>query len=197
MSEQEIRPPHPELLVNQDLHGEKANGKRPAPDQSGVIAAKRRPPSLVVGIGASAGGLDAFKSFFDGVPGDTGMTFVLVQHLDPDHKSMLVELLRPHTSMRVEEARDRVALAANHVFVIPPNATMTMEGDLLRVSTPRRRESTGGRSIRFSLRSLKIRRIVPSPSFCLASAAMAPWALRRSRNMADTRSLKRSLMRRR
>ena len=133
MSEPEIRPG---LLVTQDLHGEKAKGNRPAPDQSGVIATKRRPPSLVVGIGASAGGLDAFKSFFDGVPADTGMTFVLVQHLDPDHKSLLVELLRPHTSMRVEEARDRVALAANHVFVIPPNATMTMEGGLLRVSTP-------------------------------------------------------------
>ena len=115
---------------------EEAKGKRPTPDPSGVIATKRRPPSLVVGIGASAGGLDAFKSFFDGLPPDTGMAFVLVQHLDPDHKSLLVELLRPHTSMRVEEARDRVALAANHVFVIPPNATMTMEGDLLRVSTP-------------------------------------------------------------
>ena len=85
MSEQEIRPAHPGLLVTQDLHGEKANGNRPAPDQSGVIATKRRPPSLVVGIGASAGGLDAFKSFFEGVPADTGMTFVLVQHLDPDH----------------------------------------------------------------------------------------------------------------
>ncbi|ABE65171.1 MCP methyltransferase, CheR-type (plasmid) [Nitrobacter hamburgensis X14] len=123
-------------MLPQELHGEKVEGKQPTPDQSGVIATKRRPPSLVVGIGASAGGLDAFKSFFEGVPADTGMSFVLVQHLDPNHKSLLVELLRPHTSMRVEEARDGVALAANHIFVIPPNATMTMEGDLLRVSTP-------------------------------------------------------------
>jgi two-component system, chemotaxis family, CheB/CheR fusion protein len=100
------------------------------------MSAKRRPPSLVVGIGASAGGLAAFKSFFVNMPADTGMAFVLVQHLDPDHKSLLVELLRPHTAMPVEEARDQTALAANHVFIIPPNATLTMEGDLLRVSTP-------------------------------------------------------------
>src|SRR5665213_1626065 len=63
---------------------------------------KRRPPSLVVGIGASAGGLAAFKSFFDNMPADTGMAFVLVQHLAPDHSSILPELLQPHTSMPVE-----------------------------------------------------------------------------------------------
>ena len=76
-------------------------------DQAGSAGApRRRPPSLVVGIGASAGGLAAFRSFFDDMPADTGMAFVLVQHLDPVHKSMLVELLRPHTAMEVLEARD-------------------------------------------------------------------------------------------
>jgi two-component system CheB/CheR fusion protein len=103
-------------------------------DKAGV--ARRRPPSLVVGIGASAGGLAAFRSFFDNTPADTGMAFVLVQHLDPAQNSMLVELLQSHTQMRVEEARDQTALAANHVFVIPPNATLTLEGDVLRVSVP-------------------------------------------------------------
>jgi two-component system CheB/CheR fusion protein len=97
---------------------------------------RRRPPLLVVGIGASAGGLAAFKSFFDNMPADTGMVFVLVQHLDPDHRSMLSELLQPHTNMPVEEARDRVTLAENRIFVIPPNTTLTMEGDLLRVTAP-------------------------------------------------------------
>lgn len=97
---------------------------------------KRRPPSLVVGIGASAGGLAAYKSFFDSMPADTGMAFVLVQHLAPDHDSLLVELLQPSTAMPVEEARDQVPLSANRVFVIPPNATLTLEGDLLRVSRP-------------------------------------------------------------
>ena len=99
-------------------------------------AIRRRPPSLVVGIGASAGGLAAFRSFFDHMPADTGMAFVLVQHLDPDHKSMLVELLRPHTAMHVVDAQDRAPLAANQIHVIPPNATLTLEGDVLRVSMP-------------------------------------------------------------
>jgi two-component system, chemotaxis family, CheB/CheR fusion protein len=104
-------------------------------DSSGSPA-RRRPPSLVVGIGASAGGLAAFRSFFDNMPADTGMAFVLVQHLDPDHKSLLVELLQPHTAMPVVEAKDRAPLAANQIHVIPPNATLTLEGDTLRVATP-------------------------------------------------------------
>jgi two-component system CheB/CheR fusion protein len=98
--------------------------------------ARRRPPSLVVGIGASAGGLAAFRSFFDHMPVDTGMAFVLVQHLDPGHKSMLVELLRPHTAMHVVDAQDQAPLAANQIHVIPPNATLTLEGDILRVTVP-------------------------------------------------------------
>ncbi|WP_040771744.1 chemotaxis protein CheB, partial [Rhodopseudomonas sp. B29] len=101
-----------------------------------LAAPRRRPPSLVVGIGASAGGLAAFKSFFDKMPSDTGMAFVLVQHLDPDHKSLLVELLRPHSAMPVVEACDRMPLVPNQIHVIPPNATLTLEGDVLRVSTP-------------------------------------------------------------
>jgi two-component system CheB/CheR fusion protein len=104
------------------------------PGSAGFI--RRRPPSLVVGIGASAGGLAAFRSFFDNMPSDTGMAFVLVQHLDPGHKSMLVELLRPHSAMEVVEAQDQIALAANLIHVIPPNATLTLEGDMLRVSVP-------------------------------------------------------------
>ena len=99
-------------------------------------AIRRRPPSLVVGVGASAGGLAAFRSFFDQMPADTGMAFVLVQHLDPDHKSMLGELLRPHTAMHVVDAQDQALLAANQIHVIPPNATLTLEGDMLRVTVP-------------------------------------------------------------
>jgi two-component system, chemotaxis family, CheB/CheR fusion protein len=99
-------------------------------------AVRRRPPSLVVGIGASAGGLAAFRSFFDQMPADTGMAFVLVQHLDPDHKSLLGELLQPHTAMHVVDAQDQALLAANQIHVIPPNATLTLEGDMLRVTVP-------------------------------------------------------------
>ena len=90
---------------------------------------------LVVGLGASAGGLDAFKSFFAAMRPHSGMAFVLVQHLDPHHKSLLVELLSNHTEMPVVQAEDGMAVAADHVFVIPPNAVMTIKGGILRVST--------------------------------------------------------------
>jgi two-component system, chemotaxis family, CheB/CheR fusion protein len=119
-------------VADEDVDNERLNeGSR---NSSGAM--RRRPPSLVVGIGASAGGLAAFRSFFDHMPADTGMAFVLVQHLDPQHRSMLVELLQPHTSMDVVEAHDRATLAANQIHVIPPNATLTLEGDTLRVAVP-------------------------------------------------------------
>ena len=91
---------------------------------------------LIVGIGASAGGLEAFTSFFSATPADTGMAFVLVQHLSPDHKSMLCELLGKTTSMNVIEAADGVQVKANCVFVIPPDSTMTIEGGCLKVDRP-------------------------------------------------------------
>ena len=91
---------------------------------------------LIVGIGASAGGLDAFKSFFESTPPDTGIAFVLVQHLSPDHKSMLADLLGRITTMSVIEARDGVAVKPNCVFVIPPDATMTIKGGRLKVVKP-------------------------------------------------------------
>ena len=91
---------------------------------------------LIVALGASAGGLDAFKAFFTAMPPQSGMAFVLVQHLDPDHKSLLVELLSKHTAMPVVQAEDGMAVTADHVFVIPPNAVMTIKGGVLSVTTP-------------------------------------------------------------
>src|ERR1700752_645694 len=91
---------------------------------------------LVVGIGASAGGLAAFKTFLANTPADTGMAFILVQHLDPHHKSLLVELLGAGAPIPVLEAADGVAIRKNSVFVIPPDATLTIKGGILRVVTP-------------------------------------------------------------
>lgn len=97
-----------------------------------------RPPAplLIVGIGASAGGLNAFKTFFENMPADSGMAFVLVQHLAPDHKSMLVDLLGKATAMAVIEAQDDMPVAENRVYVIPPDATLTFEARTLRVARP-------------------------------------------------------------
>ncbi|HET7586652.1 MAG TPA: chemotaxis protein CheB [Gammaproteobacteria bacterium] len=93
-------------------------------------------PPLIVGIGASAGGLEAFRTFFRHMPADSGMAFVLVQHLDPDHDSMLVELLQRETDMPVAEADDGAAVEADHVFVIPPNASLTIDAGRLGIEEP-------------------------------------------------------------
>ena len=89
-----------------------------------------------MGIGASAGGLAAFKTLLANIPVDSGMAFVLVQHLDPQHKSLLVELLAPHSPIPVVAAKDGLAVKQNCVFVIPPNATLTIKDDVLQLATP-------------------------------------------------------------
>jgi two-component system CheB/CheR fusion protein len=91
---------------------------------------------LVVGIGASAGGLAAFKTFLANTPADTGMAFILVQHLDPHHKSLLVELLGAGAPIPVLEAADGVAIRKDCVFVIPPDATLTIKDGILKVVSP-------------------------------------------------------------
>jgi two-component system, chemotaxis family, CheB/CheR fusion protein len=90
----------------------------------------------VVGIGASAGGLEAFESFFRACPADTGMAFVLVQHLDPDHHSLLAEILQRCTAMPVAQAFDQVRVRPNHVYIIPPNRDMAILGGALQIIAP-------------------------------------------------------------
>ncbi len=88
----------------------------------------------VVGIGASAGGLEAFAQLLSALPPATGMAFVLVQHLDPLHESLLPELLAPHTSMPVVSVHDELAIEPDHVYVIPPNTSMELEDRVLRLA---------------------------------------------------------------
>src|SRR5438552_2288128 len=73
-------------------------------------------PFPVVGIGASAGGLDAFKRFFGAMPAESGMAFVLIPHLDPTHESLMVKLLTKYTSMPVIESDDGTPVEPNHVY---------------------------------------------------------------------------------
>ncbi len=91
---------------------------------------------LIVGIGASAGGLEAFKSFFTHMPSDSTMAFVLVQHLAPHHHSLLAELVGRSTDMPVVEATDGEPVLPGHVYVIPPDATLTILSGLLHVTRP-------------------------------------------------------------
>src|SRR5438309_3681606 len=90
----------------------------------------------IVGIGASAGGLEAFTQLLHELPSDINMALVLVQHLDPTYKSLLTELLSRTTKMAVEEVSDGTRVKPGHVYVIPPNTTMTISRRVLHL-TPR------------------------------------------------------------
>ncbi|MFC7694479.1 chemotaxis protein CheB [Paeniroseomonas aquatica] len=94
----------------------------------------RSPP--IVAIGASAGGLDACRHFLDALPKLTGFAFILVQHLDPTHASLLVELLANHTDLKVMPANDGAVVEAEHFYIISPGTALTVQAGRLVVSAP-------------------------------------------------------------
>ena len=106
------------------------------PGASGESGERHDDMPLIVGIGASAGGLEAYKQFFENMPSGHAMAFVLVQHLAPDHTSMMAELVARHTTMPVAEATDGVVVEPNHVYIIPPDATLTIADGMLQLSKP-------------------------------------------------------------
>ncbi|MDE2448961.1 MAG: response regulator [Gammaproteobacteria bacterium] len=87
----------------------------------------------IVGIGASAGGLEAVSELLAALPSKSGVAFILVQHLDPDHESLLTELLAKRATMPVRQAEEGLAIEPDHVYVIPPNATLTVSDQRLRL----------------------------------------------------------------
>jgi two-component system, chemotaxis family, CheB/CheR fusion protein len=90
------------------------------------------PNFYIVGLGASAGGLEALRSFFEAVPAKSGAAFVVIQHLAPDHRSRMVELLATHTPVPVQQIEDGVTIQPDHVYVIPPGkAVKIFHGKLL------------------------------------------------------------------
>ena len=91
-------------------------------------------PSFVVGIGASAGGLEALEELFQALPSDTGSAFVVIQHLSPDFESLMDELLGRRTAMPILRAEDGMALARDTVYLIPPAKGLALQGHLLRVT---------------------------------------------------------------
>lgn len=91
-------------------------------------------PLTIVGIGASAGGLAALKAFFSQIPKDSGLAYVVVVHLSPEHKSALAELLQPHIKIPVEQVTKTMPLEPDHVYVIPPNANLSAVDTHLRLS---------------------------------------------------------------
>ena len=123
------------------------------PPQSAALSARDSAQVSVVALGASAGGLEAFKNFFDIVPANSGMAFVLIQHLEPTHQSLMVDLLASHTSMKVTQAADGMQIECNNVYLIPPGAYLAIAGNSLHLSKPAERH--GARMpVDFFLRSL-------------------------------------------
>ncbi|MGA3303792.1 MAG: chemotaxis protein CheB [Methylovirgula sp.] len=121
-----------------------AKPARPQPSPRGSTNRVSPSPSPeidfpIVGIGASAGGLDACKKLVDALPAGNGMAFILVQHLDPTHESMMVDLLADHTSMRVQQAADGMPIERDHFYVIPPGTYLSVGDGALHLSQPQAR----------------------------------------------------------
>jgi two-component system CheB/CheR fusion protein len=110
------------------------NSQTPARETQGAATKVAARPVSIVGVGASAGGLEAFEQLLAALPRDTGMAFVLVQHLAPKHESMLRELLSKTTAMPVIEVSDGIRVQSNQVYVIPPNADMSIADGVLHLS---------------------------------------------------------------
>jgi len=118
--------------------------KTPAPKKAKTAAPTKRSARTkqiktapcVVGIGASAGGFEALREFFQAMPSDSGLIFVIIQHLDPTHESMAADVLGKWTDMPVSEAKHEELVTPNHVYTIPPNKYLSLKGAKLRLSTP-------------------------------------------------------------
>jgi two-component system, chemotaxis family, CheB/CheR fusion protein len=108
-----------------DKAGSKTGTNRPKTTESEIVS--------VVGIGASAGGLEAFSELLKNLPVQTGMAFVFVQHLDPHHSSQLVQILTRETTLPIKEVTDGELLRPDHVYIMPPNHEMTLEKGALRL----------------------------------------------------------------
>ena len=98
-------------------------------------------PHFVVGIGASAGGLNAYKAFFNAMAPDTGMAFVVISHIYPGAHSQLAEILSRHTKMTVTLAASAMKVRANEIYVIPADADLRIENGALKVISPRIRRN--------------------------------------------------------
>ena len=120
----------------------------------------------IVGIGASAGGLESFRTSWR-VPTDTGMAYVFVQHLDPGHASLLVEILSKRAEFPVEQAREGAKIFPDHLYVITPNTTLTLGGGVLHLRNRDPLKDPIVLLMRFSIRLLKREGPMPLALFSL------------------------------
>lgn len=123
---------------DKDSKKNKAIKASPASPQTEValIENVRKKPLYIVGMGGSAGSLEAFEEFFRNTPADTGLAYVLVSHLDPTHKGIMPELIQRTTKMEVQQAQDGMEVQPDHVYVIPPNRDMSILHGTLQLLEP-------------------------------------------------------------
>src|ERR1043166_6323751 len=123
-------PPSSGAFSRKDAMAPRASSKPPPSTTTTAPAAAGR----IVGIGASAGGLDAFLELVSALPAESGMAFVLIQHLDPRHDILLVDILAGATAMPVQEVAHGMHIERDHIYAIPPGMEMTVEDDVLRLA---------------------------------------------------------------
>lgn len=131
-------------------HGRRSSRKITKKEKPGPREARNN--FLIVAVGASAGGIEAIIELVRNLSPGTGMAFVLIQHLDPKHHSILSELVSKETDMPVVEVTDGVRIEPNHIYVIPPNATLSISDCKLRLGP--REEALKHMSIDHFMRSL-------------------------------------------
>src|SRR3990170_2280849 len=111
-------------------------GKTPPPSAADDAPSAGRSTFPIVGIGASAGGLEALVLFLQNVPAESGMAFIIVQHLDPTRAGIMPELLQRVTAMKVIQVKDRTRVKPDSVYVIPPNKDMSILRGVLHLLDP-------------------------------------------------------------
>ena len=122
-----------EIVKKQTRGGKREPGKA---SENTKPSEQVKPDFPIVGIGASAGGLEALEQFLSHVPAQSGMVFVIVQHLDPTHKGIMPELLQRATAIKVLQAKDRMKVEPGHAYVIPPNKDMSILHGVLHLFEP-------------------------------------------------------------
>ncbi len=121
----------PDPGARPDLPGDPRNAAAPVD-----LTSRARCPFPIVGIGASAGGVDALKAFFSATAPDSGMAYVVIQHLSPEHQSLMADILGRCTSMPVSQIQDGTPVQPNHVYVIRPGYTVTLKEGRLHLGEP-------------------------------------------------------------
>jgi two-component system, chemotaxis family, CheB/CheR fusion protein len=142
----------------------------------------------IVGIGASAGGLESFSELLARLPADTGMAYVFVQHLDPGHASRLVEILSKRAGFPVEQAREGAKILPDRLYVIAPNTTLTLGGSVLHLRSRDPAEDRIALLMRSSIRLLKREGPTPLALFSLGAESTEQKVFKRSNRQVESLS---------